>query len=202
MNTITIFIATGIILIGCTSPSDKITKESNNNSSLLDTTVATSSPKSSLAADSMHVYSPVPEPDAKGKVNFNFLLDCDSLQLWKGRVEGARSDSSLYIMAQCFANKHYDVIVYSKKDIALKDAIDFNRQTIQDKLPGAFYYAYELPKVLPKNPENEFDTYDYVFPSEVKVYKLKNDGWYFTGKQKVNSLEELGRLKLLSFKQK
>ena len=134
------------------------------------------------------------------KVDFDFLTDCDSLEIWSGGIQGVeRSDSTgVYLMAQCFSNKHYDLIVYSEQVVDYKYAVDNVTKNINSKIDGASYYAYEIPKIIPKNHENEFDTYEYVYPSEVKVYKLFNDGWYLIRKEKVKSFEQLGRLKLNS----
>jgi hypothetical protein len=137
------------------------------------------------------------------KIDFNFLADCDSLEMWLGGIQGVPvSDSTKpFIMAQCFANKHYDLIVYSKKAIDLEDGTDYANGIIK-KVNGAEYYAFEIPKKLAEDPENEFDYYDYVYPSKVKIYKLFDDGWYLIKEANVNSFEELGRLKLNSIYKK
>ncbi|WP_018342912.1 hypothetical protein [Cytophaga aurantiaca] len=134
------------------------------------------------------------------KIDFDFLTDCDSLDMWQGGIQGINVSDSTgpFIMAQCFANKNFDLIVYSNRKIELKEGTDFKGKSIKNGIAGAEYYAFEIPKKIPEEPENEFDTYDYVYPSEVKIYKLFEDGWYLIKRGKVDSFEELGRLKFNS----
>jgi hypothetical protein len=42
----------------------------------------------------------------------------------------------------------------------------------------------------------DLDTYDYVFPSSVQVFKRTDKGWVLIKTQDVASFEQLGRLKL------
>ena len=135
------------------------------------------------------------------KTDINFLCDCDSLEFWQGGIQGvATSDSTgVYCMGQCATNLDFDIILFSKNDLKLKDCREWkNKKTerIYDSIQGVEYYVFEIPKTKPVEPENEFDTYEYVYPSEVKVYKKFDEGWYLIKKETVNSFEQLGRLKL------
>ncbi|MFN8415747.1 MAG: hypothetical protein U0U66_05405 [Cytophagaceae bacterium] len=131
-------------------------------------------------------------------VNFDFLSDCDSLEMWLGTIQGIdRFDSTgPFIMAQCFANMHYDLIVYSSSKLELNNCANYKENRIVCNVSNVEYYAFQIPKKVPENPENEFDVFDYVYPSEVKIYKLFGKGWYQIDQQTINSFEELGRLKL------
>ena len=101
-------------------------------------------------------------------------------------------------MAQCLSNKHFDLIVFSEKEIELKEGTNYKQGIIKSGLIGAEYFAFEIQKKASEFPENKFDTYDYIFPSEVKVYKLFKDGWYLINKKNIETFEQLGRLKLNS----
>jgi hypothetical protein len=128
----------------------------------------------------------------------NFLSICDSLQIWHGGIQGTPSDdlTCCYLMAQCQTNKHFDLIIYSESQTDLEDGADYKNNRIRDDLKKVEYFAFEIPKKKPDDPENEFDTFDYVYPSTVKVYKRKNEIWEVIQEVKVNSFEELGELKL------
>ena len=138
------------------------------------------------------------------KIDFDFLTDCDSLDMWQGGIQGIDVSDSTgpFIMAQCFSNKHFDLVIYSNREIGLKEGTNFKEKSIKNGITDAEYYAFEISKKTPENAENEFDTYDYIYPSEVKIYKLFQDGWYLIKRQNVNSFEELGRLKLKSIYKK
>lgn len=183
------------ILIGCKQSSEKSTLSQKTDSVFQDT-IAKIEPKK----------IPVTEQQETKieKIDFDFLSDCDSLQMWQGGIQGVDvSDSTApFIMAQCFSNKHFDLVVYSKREIGLKEGTDFKEKVIKNGITGAEYYAFEIPKKVPEEPENEFDTYDYIYPNEVKIYKLFEDGWYLIKRENVNSFEELGRLKLNSIYKK
>jgi hypothetical protein len=138
------------------------------------------------------------------KIDFDFLSDCDSLEMWQGGIQGIDISDSTgpYIMAQCFSNKHFDLIVYCDREIGLNEGANFKEKFIKKGITDAEYYAFEISKKVQEESENEFDTFDYIFPSEVKIYKLFDDGWYLIKKKNINSFEELGRLKLNSIYKK
>ena len=133
-----------------------------------------------------------------GKLDFDFLTDCKGLDIWRGAVQGvpASDAKALYIMAQCASNRQYDLIVYSEREIDLGAATDAKKGSIKKGLAGATYYAFEIPKKEAVDPQDEAETFEYVFPSEVKVYKLFEDGWYLINSKRVSSFEELGSLKI------
>lgn len=129
----------------------------------------------------------------------DFFTVCDNLELWKGGIQGVPSSDSTgpYIMGQCFGDAHFDIIVYAEKDVELSDAV-INHKDLNTSLEGVSYFAFEIPKVTKENPEDEFDLYDYVYPSEVKVYKNVEGEWRLINTKEVSSFEELGQLKLES----
>ena len=144
--------------------------------------------------DSIHVYT---EAKLK-KSTVDFLSLCDSLEIWKGGIQGVpQSDSTgVYIMAQCASNKEFDLIVYCERELSLDEATDYSKETIKNDIRDAAYYAFEIPKHKSINLEEGLDTYDYFFPCEVNVYKRFDDGWYLISKNRITSFEQLGRLKL------
>lgn len=132
------------------------------------------------------------------RTDFDFLSECDSLEIWKGGIQGTteKQKTCCYIMAQCFSNKHYDVIVFNENDLELNVGSSYQENRINDNLVNTTYFAFEIPKKVPESPENEFDTFDYIYPSEVKIYQKFSDGWYLIETIEVSSFEELGELKL------
>jgi hypothetical protein len=126
------------------------------------------------------------------KIDFDFLTGCDSLERWRGGIQGTQKHSMTccYMMAQCFANKHYDLIAFNEQDVQRR-----NSKKTNDQKPTT-YFAFEIPKKIPETPENEFDTFDYIFPSDVKVYRKFDDGWYLINSERVETFQELGELKL------
>jgi outer membrane murein-binding lipoprotein Lpp len=132
------------------------------------------------------------------KAEVDFLSDCDALEIWQGTIQGVPNADArdMYIMAQCFSNREFDLIVYSNRKIGLSEAADDKAGTIKPNVPGAEYYAFEIPKREADPAEEETETFAYVFPSQVKVYKRFEDGWYQVHQEQVSSFEELGRLKL------
>jgi len=132
------------------------------------------------------------------RTDFDFLSECDSLEVWKGGIQGTteKQKTCCYIMAQCFSNKHYDVIVFNENDLELNVGSSYQENRINDNLSNTTYFAFEIPKKVPESPENEFDTFDYIYPSDVKIYQKFSDGWYLIETIEVSSFEELGELKL------
>lgn len=131
------------------------------------------------------------------KATVDFLTACDALEVWQGAIQGvpAAETGGIYVMAQCFTNKDFDLIVFSNKKLGLGEAADDKRGTIKAGIPGAEYYAFEIPKKEAEESEEETEAFSYVFPSQVKVYKRFEDGWYLIRQERVSSFEELGQLK-------
>lgn len=128
---------------------------------------------------------------------FDFLSECDSLEVWNGGIQGIDNDSltCCYTMAQCNTNKDYDLIIFENESLKLNRTIDFIGNQINDDLKNIIYYAFEIDKKESENPENEFDVFEYVYPSNVNVYRRFEDGWRFILTEKVESFQELGKLK-------
>ena len=127
---------------------------------------------------------------------FDYLEGCNDLKYWLGGIQGVETDQKTgpFIMAECVGTRTYDLIVFSEKDLTLDEGtLD---QKIKSDIEGAAYYAFEIPKVENPEPADEFDTYKYVFPSEVKIYQKVNTTWEMIGGEEVHSFEELGSLKL------
>lgn len=135
------------------------------------------------------------------KTDINFLCDCDSLEFWSGGIQGISASDSTgpYCMGQCYTNLNFDIILYSKDDLELRDCMVWKNKKVErilDSIPNVEYYAFEIPKTRQLEPEDEFDKFEYVYPSEVKVYKKYEDGWYLIRTERVNNFEELSRLKV------
>lgn len=182
-----------ILLATSCSPGTNSTKQEANERILSSDTISESSANTVMKKidNSSSIYD-----------EFDFLSDCDSLKIWHGGIQGTPSDdlTCCYLMAQCQTNKHFDLIIYSESQTELEDGIDYKNNRIKDDLEKVEYFAFEIPKKKPDYPENEFDTFDYVYPSTVKVYKRKNENWEVIHEVKVNSFEELGELKLKTLK--
>ncbi|MCR6639839.1 MAG: hypothetical protein NVV82_12890 [Sporocytophaga sp.] len=178
----------GLLLLICCKGAPEEKSNSNGN----DTTYK------SIDTSQSNTIEPIKTEYKLKKIEFDFLSECDSLQIWQGGIQGvAFSDSTgPFLMAQCFENKHYDLVVFSDRVIDLKEGANYKENRIADGLTNSEYYAFEIPKKVPENPENEFDTFDYIFPNQVKIYKQFNDGWYLINEVNVDSFEDLGRIKL------
>ncbi len=181
-------ILSGLILLICC----KEAPEEKSNSISNETTYK------SIDTLKSNTIEPIKTENKIEKIEFNFLSECDSLQIWQGGIQGvAFSDSTgPFLMAQCFANKHYDLVVFSDRTIDLNEGADYKGNRIVDGLAGAEYYAFEIPKRVLEHPESEFDTFDYIFPNQVKIYKQFDDGWYLINEVNADSFEDLGRIKL------
>lgn len=138
---------------------------------------------------------------------------CDSLDTWKGGIQGVdNSDSTgIYLFAECHTNKAYDLLFVPKGDI-----IKFKSSVTYDSL-SRYYdaaqkmnytnldcYAFIIKKTTHKKEVSQdkdcdcedLDTYDYVFPSSVQVFKKTDYGWVLIKIKEVVSFEQLGRVKL------
>ena len=131
----------------------------------------------------------------------NFESDCDNLQVWIGGIQGIsdfKSPSPLPF-AECHTNLNYDLIWVPNKQFPQDDISPNNLTKYLNGEQNGFKefkcFAFVIDKVEPTNPENEFHVYDYVFPSDVKVYNKQNDTWRLLLTEKVNNFEELGELK-------
>jgi hypothetical protein len=131
------------------------------------------------------------------RTNFDFLCGCDSLDIWQGSIAGLTpSDSSgMYVMASCNANPGYDVLIYTRDVLPLTRVQDKRKHCLDDTIPGADYYVFEVRREKSKTGKAT-NTYNYIFPDKVEVYKMYEDGWYLINTQWVRSIEELGKLKL------
>lgn len=138
------------------------------------------------------------ESTKKNSVEFDFCSDCDSLEIWHGGIQGVNKhpESCCYVMAQCFTNRHYDLLVYSQNEVSLEEGTNHENKSVNKEIEDAIYYAFEIPKEKPKNRENGLKLFDYVFPSEVNVYQKKDGSWEVIKVKTVKSFEELGELKL------
>lgn len=131
----------------------------------------------------------------------NFSLECDSLEYWFGGLQGVGNQKAAccYKMAYCNSPKFYDLIWAPENFVNFKQDMDNGElSTYFDETPEKelICYLFEVDKTENDNPQDEFDLYKYVYPSEVNV-KIKSKGvWYNVDQQTVNTFEELGALKL------
>jgi hypothetical protein len=149
----------------------------------------------------------------KAEDSIDYCSACDSLDTWKGGIQGVdNSDSTgIYLFAECHTNKAYDLLFVPKGDI-----IKFKSSLTYDSL-SRYYdaaqkmtyanldcYAFVIKKTTHKKEVSQdkdcdcedLDTYDYVFPSSVRVFKRTDGGWGLIKTKVVASFEQLGRLKL------
>ena len=145
--------------------------------------------------------------------SIDYCTACDSLDIWKGGIQGVENSDStgIYLFAECHTNKAYDLLFVPKGDI-----IKFISSVTYDSL-SRFYnvaqkmnyksldcYAFVIKKTKHKKEISQdkdcdcedLETYDYVFPSTVRVFKRENKNWTLIKTSTVASFEQLGRLKL------
>ena len=145
--------------------------------------------------------------------SIDYCTVCDSLDMWQGGIQGVdRSDSTgTFLFGECHTNKSYDLFYVPKGDILkLKSSIsDDSLSKYYDNGKEANYknldcYSFVIKKTEHKKQVSkdkdcdceDLDTYDYVFPSSVQVFKRTNDGWVLIKTKEVTSFEQLVRLKL------
>jgi len=143
--------------------------------------------------------------------SIDFCRVCDSLDTWVGGIQGVNvSDSTkVYPMAECHTNKSFDLIWVPKGDILkFKDSIGFDNlfkyydNSEKKNYPDLDCYSFVIPKTKHIPDQNstddgeDLDTYDYVFPNQVNVFKKIDKGWRLIATKNIKSFEELGRLKL------
>lgn len=148
----------------------------------------------------------IPKVTHAEKVSIDFCADCKDLETWIGGIQGVTlSDSTkVYPFGECHTNLSYDLIWVPKGDI-----LKFNKEMGHDKL--LVYYEEEsfnnkyakldcfsfvIPKKAKKPTAKDNSKFNYVFPSDVKVYKRTDNNWAFVGTKNIKSFEQLGRLKL------
>ncbi|MDX2048336.1 MAG: hypothetical protein SFU87_16225 [Chitinophagaceae bacterium] len=134
----------------------------------------------------------------------SFYNSCSDLQSWVGGIQGVPpSDSTKpYLFLECHTNNSFDIICVPK--IEFKMRRDINPDTVSNMFYRAGKngykelncFAFVLPKIKPKEPENDRDEFDYVYPSKVMIYKNSGNRWELVNSHIINSFEELGRLKL------
>ena len=143
----------------------------------------------------------------------DYFKVCDSLDQWEGGIQGVdKSDSTgSFLFAECHTNQFYDLLLVPKGNI-----LKFKKSISDDSLTNYYHqskkynyenldcYSFVIPKTKhepKKNPDPtcdcaDLDTYDYVFPSTVSVYKKEKSGWTLINTKSVASFEGLGRFKL------
>ncbi len=136
----------------------------------------------------------------------DFESDCDNISSWVGEIQGVEQakGKSPYLMAECHTNLNYDLIwvVGKKTDITALRLNNHLKKESDSEIENLKCFAFVIPKTLPSKPENEFDVYDYVFPSAVKVYSKKAGNWELIETKKVDSFSQFGELKLRTVTQK
>lgn len=136
------------------------------------------------------------------KIDFDFLTQCDSLELWTGGIQGGIKDDlkCCHLMGRCYKDKTYEIIIHQTKKIDLDYRTDEPNRTYKANIPFASYYVFEIPTKENLNPENEFDVFEYIYPSQIKIYKMINSNWYLVHSETVSTFTELGSLKLRTLK--
>lgn len=145
--------------------------------------------------------------------SIDYCTVCDSLDMWQGGIQGVdHSDSTgTFLFGECHTNKAYDLLYVPKGDILkFKSSIsDDSLSKYYDAGKDVNYrnldcYSFVIKKTEHKKQVSrdkdcdceDLDTYDYVFPSTVKVFKRTDEGWLLIKTKDVSSFEQLGRLKL------
>ncbi len=131
----------------------------------------------------------------------NFSLKCDSLEYWFGGLQGVGNKklACCYKMAYCNSPKYYDLIWAPENFVNFKQDMENGELSAYfDETPekDLICYLFEVNKTENDDPQDEFDLYKYVYPSQVNV-KIKHKGtWYNVDQKTINTFEELGQLKL------
>jgi hypothetical protein len=141
----------------------------------------------------------------------DFFKICDSLEVWQGGIQGTQVSDSTgpFIFAECHTNKEYDLIWVPKgnilefKTLIGRDSLfKFYDKEERNHFQNLDCYSFVIPKKghISNNDSScdceDLDTYDYVFPSTVKVYKWTNNKWESKLSKTVRTFEELGQLKI------
>lgn len=140
----------------------------------------------------------------EGLKKVDLPIDCSHLSEWHGGIQGteAGSDSTCcFYMAECHEGHMFDVVWVPNELSNIKNGTitDSKRITeMQGNKAEQHMFVFEIEKRENLNPTDEFERFEYVFPSEVKVYVQKGEDWFFCEKKIVASFEEFGELKLTS----
>jgi hypothetical protein len=145
--------------------------------------------------------------------SIDYCTVCDSLDMWQGGIQGVdRSDSTgSFLFGECHTNKACDLLYVSKGDILrFKSSIsDDSLSKYYDNEKDVNYknldcYSFVIKKTEHKKQVSQYkdcdcedlDSYDYVFPSTVSVFKRTHSGWQLIKTKHITSFEQMGRLKL------
>lgn len=145
--------------------------------------------------------------------SIDYCTVCDSLDMWQGGIQGVdRSDSTgTFLFGECHTNKAFDLLYVPKGDIlkfksSISDASlsKYYDNGKDDNYKNLDCYSFVIKKTEHKKQVSQdkdcdcedLDTYDYVFPSTVKVFRRTDEGWLLIKTKRVSSFEQLGRLKL------
>jgi len=150
--------------------------------------------------DSIKDSSITTEKSPTTQQSYNFVFNCDNLEVWYGGIQPNPS-GFLLLLGSCNDNgpdSIYEIALLplskTKDDLELYNAK-------KDSLPKYFdIYVFTIPTEEPKEPENEFDIYDYIFPNNASAYKYENKKWVKIAEEKVSTFEEYGRFKIATLK--
>jgi hypothetical protein len=135
------------------------------------------------------------ELDTASKIFHDYILSCDAIEFWEGSIQGSGS-TKVFILGECYnGGSSYDVVLVPNKvyENALKIFLT-NKNKWYDYFTAFVFFVDKKESV---NPENEFDKYEYIFPTNVKVIKSsKMREWVDVGSSSISSFEELGRYKI------
>lgn len=132
------------------------------------------------------------------KNNNYFNCDCDNFKYWIGGIQGYDSISNppLILLGGCYGSQNYDIMLYRNPVLTYEEAKGDDDCKLKWNIPKVIYYAFIIGRHKSINPENEFDIWDYDFPSKVKVYfKTDKTEWLYKDTYEVKDFKELGKLK-------
>lgn len=128
-------------------------------------------------------------------LNKDYIINCDSLEYWLGSIQESGS-RKVYILGECFnARNSYDIVLLPKN-------LYENPLNVFHKNKNFWYkyftaYVFFVDKEPVQNPENEFDKYENVFPSVVKVIKSTDTRrWVYIGSIQISSFDEFSKFKI------
>ena len=138
-------------------------------------------------------------------VSYDFLNGCNAMYTWIGNIYGINEtilDGQNLPMAECHTNGNFDLIWVPSKKIDERKKISCAQlnEYLFDKVKNGFEYypcyVFVIRKKEPLQKKSDTHFFDYIFPSNVIVFKGFDNKWEKLFEQKVSSIEELGALKL------
>lgn len=174
-------IISGLILISCNNKTIKNAEKINSNINLL----STNDTINLAVNDTINKASVISLP-------LDLINECKELSVWIGSIQGSNMRDT-FLMGECNDSSTYDLILIPKNEKG-KNVSFFNKNRGNwKKYYDAYFFLVKKNRI--ENPKNEFDLYEYAFPSNIEVIIFKDNKWEKRTKVRINSRRELGEMK-------